>query len=489
MPSLFDLPFEETGPDAGPEVRPDAPPAPPIYSVSALTAAIRDALEERFGDVWVEGEVSNCRLWNSGILYLTLKDAEAQIKAVMFRSAVRQLKFKVEDGLHVLARGRVAVYEPKGEYQLVCEHLEPRGLGALQLALEQLKKRLAAEGLFDPGRKRPLPALPRKIGVVTSLDGAAIRDIIKVLRRRYANAHVVVRPARVQGEGAAEDVAAGLKAIARVPGVDVVIVGRGGGALEDLWAFNEEVVARAIAACPVPVISAVGHEADWTIADLVADVRAATPSNAAELVVARKDEFVARIDRLASRLAAAVRLGLDRRRAIVHALESRRGLATVPVRLALRGRRVAELAAALHDAVQQVVAARTRRLEAVDRRLEAHDPRRRLAAFRTRLVAAATRLGASAARHRAGARSRLEALAGRLDALSPLGVLARGYALCWAADGRTLLREARPDLIGTGVRVRLFKGELRCEVREALPDTSAGRAPGAADAPSGRAPQ
>lgn len=479
MPSLFDLPFEEADPGTAPEVRGDVPPARTIYSVSALTSAIRDTLEERFADVWVEGEVSNCRLWNSGILYLTLKDAEAQIKAVMFRLAVRRLNFAVEDGLHVLARGRVTVYGPKGDCQLVCEHLEPRGLGARQLALEQVKKRLAAEGLFDARRKRPLPVLPRKIGVVTSLDGAAIRDIIKVLRHRYANAHVVVRPARVQGEGAAEDVAEGLEAIARVPGVDVVIVGRGGGSLEDLWAFNEEVVARAIAACPVPVISAVGHEVDWTIADLVADVRAATPSNAAELVVARKDEFAARIERLASRLATAVRLGLDRRRALVHALESRRGLATVPVRLALRGRRVAELAAALHDAARQAVAARARRLDALDRRLEAHDPRRRLAAFRTRLVAAATRLGAAASRHRTGARSRLAALAGRLDALSPLGVLARGYALCWAADGRTLLREASPDLAGTRVRVRLFKGELGCEVLEATPGTGDG---GASDA-------
>ena len=204
---------------------------------------------------------------------------------MIFRSALRYLKFKPADGLHVVARGRVSVYEPKGEYQLVCEHLEPHGLGALQLAFEQLKKQLQAEGLFDAARKRPLPALPRKIGIVTSLDGAAIRDIIKVLRRRYANAHLVIRPARVQGEDAAPEIARALRQIARVPGVDVVIVGRGGGSIEDLWAFNEEIVARAIARVPVPVISAVGHETDVTIADFVADLRAPTPSAAAELVV------------------------------------------------------------------------------------------------------------------------------------------------------------------------------------------------------------
>ena len=232
-------------------------------------------------------------------MYFTLKDASAQIKGVMFRSALRTLRFKPQDGLRVVARGRVSVYDPKGEYQIVCEHLEPEGLGALQLAFDQLKKRLAAEGLFDERRKRALPALPRKIGVVTSLDGAAVRDIIKVLRRRYPNAHIVIRPTRVQGEGAALDIARAIAAIGKVAGVDVVIVGRGGGSIEDLWAFNEEVVARAIAGCPVPTISAVGHETDVTIADFVADLRAPTPSAAAEMVVARKDDFCARIDRLA----------------------------------------------------------------------------------------------------------------------------------------------------------------------------------------------
>src|SRR5829696_7717135 len=260
MADLFDIPFEEAG-------EPENPPAAApvrrerrVLTVTELTFAIRGLLEDSLGEVWVEGEISNCRVWNTGHMYFTLKDDDTQVKAVMFRTTVRYLRFKPEDGLHVMARGRLTVYEPKGEYQIVCEHMEPHGLGALQLAFEQLKKKLHAEGLFDAARKRPLPALPRRIGIVTSLDGAALRDILKVLRRRAPNASVLIRPARVQGEDAAADVATALRMIAKVPGVDVIIVGRGGGSIEDLWAFNEERVARAIAACPVPVISAVGHE-------------------------------------------------------------------------------------------------------------------------------------------------------------------------------------------------------------------------------------
>src|SRR3982751_2483539 len=295
MTDLFDLPFEEEEEPAEPQPAPSPQPRR-VLSVTELTLGIRDLLETEFFEVWVEGEISNCRVWNTGHLYFTLKDSGAQVRAVIFRSALRYLKFKPADGLRVVARGRVSVYEPKGEYQLVCEHLEPHGLGALQLAFDQLKTRLQGEGLFDAARKRPLPALPRKIGIVTSLDGAAIRDIIKVLRRRYANAHLVICPARVQGQDAAPDVARALRQIARVPGVEVVIVGRGGGSIEDLWSFKEEMVARAIARVPVPVISAVGHETDVTIADFVADLRAATPSAAAELVAPNREDLLERIE-------------------------------------------------------------------------------------------------------------------------------------------------------------------------------------------------
>jgi exodeoxyribonuclease VII large subunit len=458
---LFSEPFEE---DRKP---PAAPPAPQrrIVSVSELTAAIRGLLETSFGDIWVDGEISNCRLWNTGHLYLTLKDGGSQIKAVMFRSAVRYLKFKPEDGLRVVARGRLGVYEPKGEYQFVCEHLEPHGLGGLQLAFEQLKKKLQAEGLFDASRKRPLPALPRKIGIVTSLDGAALRDIIKVLQRRHPNAHLVIRPARVQGEGAAGELAVALRAIVKVPGVQVVIAGRGGGSLEDLQAFNQEVVARAIAASPVPIISAVGHETDVTIADFVADLRAPTPSAAAEMVVAAKDEFVRRIDRLAQRLTAVARAGLQHRRAGLHALTSRRGLAGWQTRLAMRGRHAAELTHNLRRAAISGIARRDRSYRMMRLRLESRDLRRHLAGIRTRLGAANGRLttAAGTARHRA--ESRLTSLAGRLENLSPLAVLARGYAVCWNEDRTAIVRRASTVSPGDRVHVTLHEGEIECEVR------------------------
>ena len=413
----------------------------------------------------VEGELSNCKLWHTGHLYFTLKDAGAQIRGVMFRSAVRQLKFRAEDGQHVVARGRISVYDAKGEYQLICEALEPKGLGALQLAFEQLKKRLDGAGLFDPARKRPLPVLPRKIGVVTSLDGAAIRDILSVLAKRYPQAHVVMRPARVQGEGAAQDIARGLQMIARVEGVDVVIVGRGGGSIEDLWAFNEEIVARAIAACPVPVISAVGHETDVTIADFVADLRAPTPSAAAERVVARRDEFVARIDRHGERLEAAFDRRLLVLRSRVRALESSRGLARVPATLAQRGRHVGELSQHLQHALADSVRGSTRRLVTVERALERHDPRRRLAATATRLTAGRARLTAAIERRRTRAQGQFGALAGRLDSLSPLAVLGRGYAVCWDATRTHVIRADTDVAAGDTVRVTLGQGELLCDVK------------------------
>ena len=466
MPDLFDIPFEE------PRERDPRDTAPvraerQVFTVTALTFAIRSLLDDRLGEVWIEGEISNCRVWNTGHMYFTLKDSEAQIKAVMFRTTVRYLRFKPEDGLHVIARGRLGVYAPKGEYQIVCEHMEPHGLGARQLAFEQLKKKLQGEGLFEQGRKRPLPHLPRKIGIVTSLDGAAIRDILKVLRRRHPNAHVVIRPARVQGEGAAGELTRGLRAIAKVPGVDVIIAARGGGSVEDLWAFNEEMVARAIAASPVPVVSAVGHEVDFTIADFVADLRAPTPSAAAEMVVAAKDEFCSRIDRSSQRLTAAARAAIERRRSAIHALTSRRGLAGWQTRLTMHGRYAAELRHQLRRAMDVALARHRRRFVTLRQGLEAHDLRRRLASIRGRVQAADGRLTAAARRAHGRADSRFRVLAGRLDTLSPLAVLARGYAVCWDETGTRIIRSADTVSAGDRVRVRLEHGELDCDVREA----------------------
>jgi len=375
-------------------------------------------------------------------------------------------RFTPKDGLRVVARGRVTVYDPKGEYQIVCEHLEPAGLGARQLAFEQLKTRLEAEGLFAAVRKRPLPELPRKVGVVTSLDGAAVRDIIQVLRRRYVNVHIVIRPTRVQGDGAALEIARAIQAIGRVPKVDVVIVGRGGGSIEDLWAFNEEVVARAIAGCPVPTVSAVGHETDVTIADFVADSRAATPSAAAEMVLARKDDVYTRVERLARRLDRAVESRADRLEARLRAIENRPALAGFHARLAMRQRHAAELHAAFDAALRRRVAAERRRVTAIRVRLDALDVRQRLSSVRRRLDAERAAIDAHvrALHHRAA--SRLGVSAGRLEALSPLSVLARGYAVCWNDDRSTVVRRASQVAAGDRVRVRLSEGELQCEVRE-----------------------
>jgi exodeoxyribonuclease VII large subunit len=459
------LPFDD--PEPAPAAAPESAPAPParrVQSVSELTGALRQLVEGRFPDVWVEGELSGARVWNTGHLYFTLKDSGAQIKGVMFRSAVRLLRFKPEDGLHVIARGRISVYDPRGEYQLVCEHMEPQGFGALQVAFEQLKKRLAAEGLFEPSRKRPLPALPRRIGIVTSIDGAALRDIVRVLRRRHPNAHLIIAPSRVQGEGAARDVARAIAAVTRLDAVDVVIIGRGGGSIEDLWAFNEEVVARAIAASPVPVISAVGHETDVTIADFVADLRAPTPSAAAEIVVGRKDEFVARIDRLAERLDSSVSGRLRRLETRLHACLARPGFAGLPGRVALRARDVAELGAALHRAATGGVQRRARRVETVSRTLDLQSPRHRLGAVRTGIVDLDARLRRAFERRRHLVSSRLGALAGRLDSLSPLAVLGRGYAVCWSVDPSAIVRDATTLAPGKAVRVTLEHGELDATV-------------------------
>ena len=459
------LPFDQDPPKLA--TRPPASEGGPtrtIYSVGELNAKIRDLLENELMNVWVEGEISNARVWNTGHMYFTLKDSGSQIKAVMFRSALRYLKFRPEDGLKVVARGKVSVYDPKGEYQIICEHLEPKGLGSLQQAFEQLKKKLQAEGLFDAGRKRPLPALPRRIGIVTSLDGAALRDIIRVLRRRYPNAHLVLSPTRVQGEGAGREVAHAIRKIQRIDGVDVVILARGGGSLEDLWAFNEEVLARVIAECPVPIISGVGHETDFTIADFVADLRAPTPSAAAELVVKAKDEFFGAIDRIGERLDAAIHHRLRRVETRLHVLEARPGFAGYRGRIAVRGRHVAELAGSLRQCMNQSLARRARRHELLRRSLDTFDPRHRLAAIRTRLVTRDGRLLAAARRKLTVWQGRFGALAVRIEGLSPLAVLGRGYSVTWDASRTRIIREAATLTPGDAVSVTLERGAFDARV-------------------------
>lgn len=460
MTDSFGLPFDDP-----PSPSPQTGSVRRVFTISELTGAIRTLLESTYPQIWVEGEISNARVWNTGHLYFTLKDKGAQLKGVMFRSGVRYLRFTPENGQHVLVRGRLGVYDPKGEYQIVCEHMEPHGVGARQLAYEQLRQRLAHEGLFETSRKRPLPTLPRKIGVVTSLDGAAIRDILKVLNRRWPNAHVVIGPTRVQGSGSPTEIARAFTRLAKVDGIDVIIVARGGGSVEDLWSFNDEEVARAVASASVPVISAIGHESDHTICDFVADVRAPTPSAAAELVVTRHDDFTAHIYRAEERLTAAMRAGLQARRDLIHRIDRRPGLAGWPARLVLKSRHASEVSHRLSQATQTALVARTKRVRALEHRLDASNVGRRLSRVQTQLAAIRIRLGQAANQHRDGAVARLAATSARLGALSPLAVLARGYAVCWNRERTAVVRTADDVNAGDVVRVTLQKGELECEVK------------------------
>ncbi len=420
-------------------------------------------LEERFPAVWVEGELSNFKVYTSGHAYFTLKDEGAQLKCVLFRNRTRRIRFEPADGLHVLAFGSVEVYAQRGEYQLVIELLEPRGLGALQLAFEQLKERLQREGLFDPARKRPLPRFPRKIGIVTSPTGAALRDMLRVIGRRFGELHIVIAPARVQGEGAAQEVAQAVRELHAVGDVDVIIVGRGGGSLEDLWAFNDEMLARTLAASKIPVVSAVGHEVDFTIADFVADLRAPTPSAAAELVVREKQAVADGVSDLGRRLAAAMERRLTRERERLEAVRRRRVLTDARRPLRDLERRVDDATARLRRAIATAVRHAAHRVELAARGLRAQSPVARTLDDRRRLGELSTRLDRALARRLDRARHRLGGTAGRLHSLSPLAVLARGYSLTRRPSGE-IVRSVRQVGVGDDVDVLLSEGTLACRV-------------------------
>ena len=413
-----------------------------VLSVSELTRRLQEVLEDRFPAVWVEGEISNFRLYGSGHAYFTLKDADSQIRAVLFRNRGRRIKFEPADGLHVMAFGSIEVYPQRGEYQMVIELLEPKGLGALQLAFEQLKARLQAEGLFDQARKRELPRFPRKIGIVTSPSGAAIRDLLRVIGRRFGELHIVIAPCRVQGEGASEEIVQGLRDLNALGGVDVIIVGRGGGSLEDLWAFNEEIVARAIAGSKVPVVSAVGHEVDFTIADFVADLRAPTPSAAAELVVREKQAVVDSLGQLRARL---------------------ERFAARPLRDLER--RVDELTARLRREMRNELGRAHHRVVLATRALRASDPVARVARDRHRLENLQARMITSLNRRRDRARYAVQTAVGRLDSLSPLAVLGRGYSLTRTPGGEVVHSPAQVQA-GDAIRVLLHRGSLDARVTD-----------------------
>ncbi len=394
---------------------------PRVYSVSELTAELKVLIEDTFTGVWVEGEISNFKHHTSGHMYFTLKDDRGQLRAVMFRGTNRGLQFRPEDGLAVIVFGNVTIYEPRGEYQIYVEYMEPKGLGALQLAFEQLKTRLEAEGLFDPARKRSIPLLPEKIGVVTSPSGAAIRDILQIIHRRFANVEILICPVRVQGEGAAGEIVEGIEVLNKRGDLDVIVVARGGGSIEDLWAFNEEEVARAIYASQTPVISAVGHETDVTIADFVADVRAPTPSAAAELVISRKAELSQRVDDLMSRFVSHVRNRTERSR---------------------------------------------QRLQALERHLRLLNPLERVKRQRERLRDGVAALQSCVGYRLALLRGELRTAAGKLDSLSPLAILARGYSVCRRLPDLSVITRAASVADGGQVEVLLAEGGLVCRVEE-----------------------
>ena len=413
-----------------------------IYSVSQLSIEIRDLLERRFIDVWVEGEISNFKTSAAGHLYFTLKDDRAQLPAVCFRNSARLLRFRPENGKLFRARGRVSTYEGRGEYQLIVEVLEPAGLGALQLAFEQLKEKLEKEGLFRSDRKRPIPAFPRKIGIVTSTKSAALRDILTVLKRRHNAINVLIFPAEVQGEGASLQIMEGIDYLSRSTDVDVIVIARGGGSMEDLWAFNEERVARAIVRARKPVISAVGHEVDFTISDFVADLRAPTPSAAAEIVIQSKEEISQRVKQLEGRLEGVIRSRIVERRHFLASKVGSRGFVVAETRIRRMAQRVDDLTFRLEQIGRSgaFIRSRAHRVEICEQRLSN--------AVHQRLKKC----------HQAFA-----GIAHTLEALSPLAVLERGYAICLTREGH-VIRSVNTVETDAAVKVRLHDGSLLAKV-------------------------
>ncbi len=437
-----------------------------IWSVRALVTDIGHYVETVYTDLWVEGEISNCRAAPSGHIYFTLKDGEAQLPVVLFRRQASLLRFRPADGLAVLVRGRVSIYESRGQLQLVAETMEPRGTGTLQLAFEQLKARLLAEGLFDAVRKRPLPAFPKCIGIVTSPTGAVIRDIATIVRRRHARLNLLVYPANMQGSSSPGSVVDGIRWFnANSSRVDVIVIARGGGSLEDLAGFNDEALARAIAASELPIVSAIGHETDFTIADFVADLRAATPSAAAELVTAAQHRIEERVEALAVRVQRAGRFHLMHARQRYARLSAESVLTRLRDAVNRRDQRLDELRLRLDASVMRRLRIPAQRLTQLIDRLRRKDIAVRIATTQRRLEGADQRLHRTTAKIIETRRARLNQASARLEVLSPLAVLSRGYALVHAADGR-LLRSAADIAVGRTIRARLAHGTLEAEVTQ-----------------------
>ncbi|HET7207016.1 MAG TPA: exodeoxyribonuclease VII large subunit [Terriglobales bacterium] len=436
-----------------------------IWTVRDLITSLRTQLEREYTDIWLEGEISNFRAHPSGHVYFTLKDESAQIRVVMFRSSARLLRFKPADGMGVIARGRITVYEDRGELQISAEYLEPKGAGALQIAFEQLKAKLQAEGLFEPARKKPIPSLPRRIGIVTSPQAAALRDILNILRRRHHTVSVLIFPAQVQGDAAPMEVSGGIRYFNKNRSVDVIIVARGGGSVEDLAAFNHEGLARTVSSSTIPVISAVGHETDFTIIDFVADLRAPTPSAAAELVIRSRQEIENQSAALRERLARAMRYRLLMGRQALTELARHGAFSRIMDALGRRHQRVDDLVYRLEKAQRRILERQRRRWEIVAAAVRHYDVRRRLAVMRHELESRNSALLREFRTRLLQKRSHLERLAGSLEALSPVAILERGYALVFDASGK-LLKNASAVAAGDEIKAKLARGEVTAIVKK-----------------------
>ena len=435
-----------------------------IYSVSRLNREVRVLLERGFGSLWLEAEISNLARPSSGHWYFSLKDAGAQVRCCMFRQRNMLCAFAAKDGQKVLVRARIGLYEPRGEYQLVIDHMEDAGLGALKRQFEELSAKLAAEGLFAPERKRALPMIPKRIGVITSPTGAAIRDILHVLSRRFAAVPVLIYPVAVQGAAAAAEIAAAIRLAGMRAECDVLILARGGGSLEDLWAFNDEALARAIVACPIPIVSGIGHEIDFTIADFAADVRAPTPSAAAEIAVPDGEEWLATLNRLAQRLRRGLTRRVEAQRERLRWLVGRAALVSPSARLAQQTQRLDDLEQRLSRALRQILADRRSLLGERRSRLWQLSPAARVRSTAARQAALFARLRAATLAQLHHARERFSPLVRTLNAVSPLATLDRGYAIVSHAGG--ILRNSSDAAPGTIIEARLAVGKLRAKVEE-----------------------
>ena len=444
-------------------------PGRKVWLVRDLVAAVRTRVEREYSDIWVEGEISNFRAHDSGHLYLTLKDENSQIRAVMFRSQARLLRFRPEDGMQVILRGRVTVFEGRGELQLSAEYLEPKGAGALQVAFEQLKAKLESEGLFDAARKKPIPPFPRCIGIVTSPQAAALRDILKILRRRHHSARVLIYPAQVQGETAAAEVSSGIKYFNRAKSVDVIIVARGGGSAEDLAAFNHEGLARIIAGSGIPIISAIGHETDFTIIDFVADLRAPTPSAAAELVIRSLQEVEEQADSLRLRLSRAMRYRLLMARQTLTEVAQHGAFARMMEGINQRQQRLDDLRFRLENSERKLIEKHRRKWERVSGTIRHYDARRVLAGMRRDLAAHTTAITSAIHTLLLRRRSRLDQLAHQLKALSPVAILERGYALIFDSSGKLIKNSAQVEP-GDKILARLAHGSVTAKVEKKKSD-------------------